>query len=857
MSSLRTLTALFLVALIFAVAPVAPAQGDAPAPKEQAAGQPQGEKAAIEGASAEAESKDEAPVEEDLDALLEEANARLAELEEQAKSLVQGPPDPISTDRLEMWRDLADQLRMRVTLRVEQESAEKKRDSLASALQGFEETGLTDPPPYTIDYIDQIRDNAEATQRDLLTAQLADEAARAALARAKTQFEQAEEARRKARDAVAANNDNALAAKLQNDMVKVQLASRIAWQRQKVAEARATVAETALESAKTLAELTEKRMAAAQEQGIFPEELLEAKLADITARRDALEKELAQQRKTRDANERLLAEAREALGKVTDEAERPKLLERVTARSAWVEAGNAGVQYLEQRLARGNDEATLWQRRHDLMNEVPDIPYRDWSVETRTLLDEVARSKTLLEARLNDLRASQIELENVLAAESGGPADPTEAKSRLDALRKQEGQAREYAARLIRIERLAQRLNSSLNEILASGSFLERLEQLRVQAEELWEKELFVIDDRGFSMAMLVKSGGSFVLVLIVVWAIRLILRRTVLRRLVTATQTGTDASFAIEVVLALIRDTKTLFIVLLAAYASTQSLQLPESISSAFDIALYLVIYVQIALWVSELFKRFLQREQRRIELSDPSTASVYGHFAFFGRVAIWSAVLLLVLNRLSYDITGIVTGLGIGGIAIAFALQNILGDIFCSLAILMDKPFIVGDFIVVGEQSGTVERIGIKTTRMRSLGGEEIVFSNADLIGSRVQNYKRMKERRVKFYFGVTYETELSKLRKIPDMVRKIIEFQEIVRFDRAHFYKYGDFSLDFECVYYVLDSDYKVYMDIQQAINLEIFDEFRRAGIDFAYPTTREIIDMGSKRGEGSAEFLKPSP
>jgi small-conductance mechanosensitive channel len=827
------------------------------APAETPAAEAPAAEAPADAAPAEG-APEEAPPEEDLDAMLAEATARVAELEEQASNLLQGPPDPQLVDRLELWRDFVNQLRMRVSQRIEKESAQTKLRSIEGALAGFSETGLSEEPPYTIDFIDQLRDNLDSTQRDLLTVQLADEAARAALSRAEAQFKQAEEARRKARDAVSANNDQALSARLQNDMVRAQLASRIAWQRQHVATARGEVAEINLKIARTLVSLTQARLEAAQEQAVFPEELLETKRADITTRREELESELAKLRKTQEANERQLAEARAAMGSLTDEAERPRMIERVTARSAWVESSNAAIQYFEQRIARSGDEQTLWERRHAMMQPDADIPYNEWARETRTLLDELSRTKALLEARLNDLRTNQIELENLLAAESGGPADPEAARSRLDALRKHEAQAREYAARLIRIERLALRLNESLTAVLASGTWLERLAQWWQKADDIWERELFVVEDRGFNLAKLTQSGGAFAIVLVIAWAIRLVLRRTVLRRLVASQQqVGSDSSFAIDVVLALVRDTKSLFIVLVAAYASVQPLNLPEGLSAKLDTMLFITVVLQVASWISEIVKRFLQREQRRREVSDPSTASVYGHFAFFGRVAIWSAVLLLVLNHMEYNITGIVTGLGIGGIAIAFALQNILGDIFCSLAILMDKPFIVGDFIVVGEQSGTVERIGIKTTRLRSIGGEEIVFSNADLIGSRVHNYKRMKERRVKFHFGVTYETELAKLRKIPEMVRKIIEFQEMARFDRVHFHLYGDFSLNFECVYFVLDADYKIYMDIQQAINLEIFDAFRRAGIDFAYPTTREIIDISSNRAEEIPEgVVKPN-
>ena len=198
------------------------------------------------------------------------------------------------------------------------------------------------------------------------------------------------------------------------------------------------------------------------------------------------------------------------------------------------------------------------------------------------------------------------------------------------------------------------------------------------------------------------------------------------------------------------------------------------------------------------------------------------------------WSIVLLLALDNLSIDVTALVTGLGIGGIAVALAAQNILGDLFASLTIVLDKPFLLKDFLIVNEFLGTVEHIGLKTTRLRSLTGEELVFSNADLLNSRIRNYGRMFERRVVFSLGVVYQTPRDKLAKIPDIIRSAIEAQEKTRFDRAHFKDFGAYALNFEAVYYVLVPDYNVYMDTQQAINFYIHEQLEAEGIEFAYPS-----------------------
>ncbi|AHM57535.1 putative mscS family protein (plasmid) [Peptoclostridium acidaminophilum DSM 3953] len=201
---------------------------------------------------------------------------------------------------------------------------------------------------------------------------------------------------------------------------------------------------------------------------------------------------------------------------------------------------------------------------------------------------------------------------------------------------------------------------------------------------------------------------------------------------------------------------------------------------------------------------------------------------------VVIWTIALILFLDNIGIKITSLITGLGIGGVAIAFAAQSILVDLFCCFTIFFDKPFEIDDFIVVGEQSGTVEYIGMKTTRLRSLNGEQLILSNHDLTNSRISNYKTMEERRVLFRIGVTYDTPVDKLKEIPKLIENIIEDVQDVKFGRAHFCVYSAYSLDYEIVYYVLNSDYNVYMDINQEINFRIKDEFDRQGIEFAFPT-----------------------
>jgi small-conductance mechanosensitive channel len=320
-------------------------------------------------------------------------------------------------------------------------------------------------------------------------------------------------------------------------------------------------------------------------------------------------------------------------------------------------------------------------------------------------------------------------------------------------------------------------------------------------------------------------------IVLFAWFVLRVLMRRLVrhLRR-VTAKTPGRFDDMLVE----LLAKTRFLFILVVAIYAGSLILVLPDAAERALRALFVLALLIQAGFWGDGVATFWIRRTATRKMEADAATATSLTALGFVAKVVIWAIVVLLALDNFGIDITALVAGLGIGGIAIALAVQNILGDLFASLSIIVDKPFVIGDFIIVGDLMGTVERIGLKTTRVRSLSGEQIIFSNSDLLGSRVRNYKRMYERRVVFPFGVTYQTPPDVLESIPKTVRNIIEDQPGVRFDRCHFRSFGDFSLDFETVYYVLDPDYNVYMDRQQAINLGIARAFEAQGIEFAYPT-----------------------
>lgn len=292
------------------------------------------------------------------------------------------------------------------------------------------------------------------------------------------------------------------------------------------------------------------------------------------------------------------------------------------------------------------------------------------------------------------------------------------------------------------------------------------------------------------------------------------------------------------------VRATHRFFLLSVSLYLGMGVVVVPDGIERLLRQVIIVASLVQAGIWGNTLIGFALARYAAARGEEDGASAMSLRFMGLGGRFALWVLLLLVGLDNLGVDITALVAGLGVGGIAVALAVQNILGDLFASLSIMLDKPFVIGDFIIVDELMGTVESIGVKTTRVRSLSGEQLIFSNADLLASRIRNFKRMAERRVVFGVGVPYDTPIDKIEGIAALLRAAVEAQEKIRFDRAHFKGFGACSLDFEVAYYVLESDYNVYMDVQQAINLRVLTSFVRERIDFAFPTqTLYVEKLGS--------------
>jgi len=332
-------------------------------------------------------------------------------------------------------------------------------------------------------------------------------------------------------------------------------------------------------------------------------------------------------------------------------------------------------------------------------------------------------------------------------------------------------------------------------------------------------------------------------IVFVVIGATLFIARTLLARRLArVAARTSTTAD---DAVVDLLRRTRYFFILAAAVAGAALFLDLPRRAIAVGHVLGTIALILQFAIWGNGLITFWFQNYAERKADSDVASRTTIAAFSFVARAILWTMLLLVTLNRLGIDVTALVTGLGVGGIAVALAVQNVLGDVFAALAIVLDKPFVVGDAISVDTLTGTVENVGLKTTRIRSVNGEQLIFSNTDLLKSRIRNFKRMQERRVVLTIGVSYDTPPDTVARIPAMLREAVEAQDQVRFDRSHFMSYGESSLVFETAYFVLTGDYLTFANTNQAVNLAVLRRFSAERIDFAFPT-RTIVVRGGAPG-----------
>jgi small-conductance mechanosensitive channel len=339
----------------------------------------------------------------------------------------------------------------------------------------------------------------------------------------------------------------------------------------------------------------------------------------------------------------------------------------------------------------------------------------------------------------------------------------------------------------------------------------------------------------GNTLSSWLLATGIALVTLLLLWFLRLLVKK---RFTVLAESTKTILD---DVLVTVLERTRLGFLLIVALWAGSRALQLNQGVQRVVYIVIVVAVLFQVGLWATTALMKWLAVVREK-KAGEGEALTWLSGIEWVGKILIWSVVLLLTLENLGIDITGLAAGLGIGGIAIALAAQSVLGDLFSAFSIYIDQPFVLGDYLTVGNYSGTVQKIGMKTTRLKSLTGEQLVFSNSDLVGSRIQNFGRLVERRVAFAVGVTYDTPTVKVEKIPGIIQEVVEGQDHARFDRSHFKEFGDSALIVETVYYVLLPAYQYKMDIQQAINLDLKRRFESDGIEFAFPTQTIFLDSG---------------
>jgi len=346
----------------------------------------------------------------------------------------------------------------------------------------------------------------------------------------------------------------------------------------------------------------------------------------------------------------------------------------------------------------------------------------------------------------------------------------------------------------------------------------------KLKAYELWSNTGY-----DYMLAIIIFIGTIFVLKIF--QAIILIK----LQKLAKKTKTEFD-----DVLIKIFRKIKPPFYLLVALYLGIKVLTFPEIVSKVIGVIFLVVVVYEIIQAITRVIDFFADKYKDRMNGTEAMSQSMLRAMKVIAKIILWAIGLILILGNLGVDVTSLIAGLGIGGIAIALALQNILEDVFSSFSIYVDKPFRVGDYIQAGSDGGTVEKIGMKTTRLRTLNGEELVISNKELTNARVQNFRRMEKRRDSFELGVTYDTPPQKLESIADIIKEIIKSEKGLEFQRCKFKSFGDSALIFEVVYFVKDKNIDVYLNLKEQINLKIYKKFNEEKIEFAYPTQTVFIN-----------------
>lgn len=793
-----------------------------------------------------------------LHSMLEAAKAEAAEAKVRADAPLgrTAEDDDVATreaaverigQRIEALQELRLTVRRQATLRNRLADSETK---LERERQQTESPSLALEPPFPVSLLDQWQAELAVKQATEAIAETRITAAERRKDTATRVLNQAVRERRMTRD----RRDAAEAAGgAPADLAALDDALELARLNELLAREHLATVERAMELARVEDDLAEAEQALIATRIRFlenrvslPQEALQEQLAKLDRAKVVMRGELETLQRLGDNAEAAVFRAQRQLAIAETDAEtgveadsdEAALREWVAAHQAELAATRASVDSLAIAMDVLTRMQTYWERRYQVMHDPDAVDLADLVRQVIKDLAQARGEKESILERLNALRSIQL----AQGRRARDPALSEDVREAMEVRQAAHDLAERYGRELLATQdeliALLQGMRYQLDTLLKDRNLSLELLQARETLAGWWDAEVIVIDDQSIRARELITALAMFIVVLVAVSLLRGGARRALKRRKV---KSPTAEYGDLRLVLSAIAGNTNLAFVLIAAFyvAMTFSGLASPTVKHWLWTALVIAFYAQLGIWANAAMLDYFTRRRTRQEMRDPSTVTGYGLLTFFVRVGIWLTVAVSLLAYFKYPIAGLVGALGVGSLAVAFAVQNILGDVFSSMAIILDKPFRVGDFVKAGETLGTIEHIGVKTTRIRSLSGEQIVLSNSDLLNSRVHNFKHFKERRIAFRIGVIYQTPRALLERIPDMLREAVEETPHTRFDRAHFAEYGDFALTFEIVYYVLSPDYTLYMDAQQAINLGIHRRFEAEGVAFAYPTQEVIL------------------
>jgi small-conductance mechanosensitive channel len=752
------------------------------------------------------------------------------------------PADARASGTIQARIDVLQELRLVVQRRATLHERLKEREEAVAreqdqpADEGL--AGLDQGPPFLVSLLDQARAELALKQAVEDVAETRIETATRRHGAAERALAAAVRERRAARDRLAAaeNLPDAEREALAQELELARLNALLARQR-------LAAAQSALELARSEHRLVEaeqarlvERVSALEGQVVLPRDALAQRLDELSADEEVLSAEIERLQQVGDEIEAELYRAQRQLAE--GRTDRPALEEWVATRQAQLDAARTGVDSLSAALANLAQTRALWELRYQFMND-PE------ALDLAESLTRIANDLTFARAAKDDIEARLSALRSIQLAQTRRLRDPALSESVREALAaRSEAQDRleEHGRELLETQdallSLLEGMRYQLQGVVEQNTLSLQLLQTQEAIAQWWDSELLEIDDQSVLVRDVVVAVAVFAVVLFVVSLIQIAARRAVKRRKARSpTAEAGDLRLALS---AIAGNTSQVFVLVAAFYVAMMVSGLASpTVKDWLWTLLVIVFYAQLGIWANAAMVDYFNRRRTRQEMRDPSTVTGYGLLMFFLRVGIWITVVVSLLAYFEYPVAGLVGALGVGSLAIAFAVQTILGDVFSSMAIILDKPFRVGDFIMSGQTLGVIEHIGVKTTRIRSLSGEQVVLSNSDLLSSRIHNFKNFRERRIATRVGVVYQTPRALLERIPGMLREAVEEQPNARFDRAHFAEFGDFALTFELVYYVRSPDYTIYMDTQQGINLGIHRRFEEAGVSFAYPTQELIL------------------